>query len=247
MLCRQIVAPYIFLRFHPSPPSKLGNPYRELSPEHRRRTGSLACHRLRKFSLGCQEYRRYQLCMPPETIPLFGRWQPFTLTLLGGCLALAGTVITQLYTARIGEQRFRQETARTRRQEAIGFLEQFTATVAERNYCAEDYLIAMRRKLEKGIINQKEQAYIAARKNMIVRLAILGARGHYFFGDEFKNAVFYRSSVEFDSLDDQLQTFQRTPTDELGDQITLHFRKIELLHGEMLGLAMRVIREKEER
>jgi hypothetical protein len=175
--------------------------------------------------------------------PLFGRFSPFVLVFLGGLLTLLGTIVAQVFTTRSAELRLRFESHQARHQAALGFLDQFSQIVADRDYAAADYLISLRKRLGPDVIGQKEQDYASTRKTMITRTPMFGARGHDFFGDDFKDNVFYRLSTEFEVLDQLLLSYRDAPNDELEAKFYRQQDSIHLLHGQMLGLAMRKLKD----
>lgn len=178
---------------------------------------------------------------------LFGRFSPFALALLVGCLTLVASVSSQLVGARAGEARIRFDAAQPHHKEATEFLDHFSQAVADRGYGAADFFFTMRRGASDELVSQKQQEYFAVRRAMITRIPIFGARGHILFGAEFKNGIFLVLSTSFDQLDEYLQTYQRAPTKDLEAKIVEQQHQIDLLHGQLLGIAMRSLGDLEDR
>lgn len=161
--------------------------------------------------------------------------EPFALVTLGGVIAVLG----QFSMAFMESDRARFEASLTRRAEAMQFLDTFSGTMAARIYAASDYFHALRTGADEATLQQKEAAFVEARRAGILREGIFIARGADYFGHEFKSTLYKELFVSLSSLDTALMTFAESRSDSDAKLFLEAEATSNLLCGVLLGTAAR--------
>lgn len=163
------------------------------------------------------------------------RIEPFALVALGGVLAILG----QCSTAFVETDRARFEASLARRAEAMQFLDTFSSITAARIYSASDYFHAIKGGVDVETLAEKRGAFVDSRKAAILHEGIFIARGHDYFGAEFKDTLYKDLFVALNQMEDSLGSFSVSRSDSDAEAFLKAEHSANLLSGALLGTAAR--------
>ena len=165
--------------------------------------------------------------------------QPFLLVALGGILTLAAQWLATSAT----HSQVKLQAAIERRESALEYTDSLGRLWMRRVLAASDYARAVMDGEPEIVRHSKQEAYVSARNAFLIEQPILIARGHDFFGEEFKDLLVYKGFGKLDLLDkfvaiaeDQGRSFNAVEFDEAE-------KDAYLFGGHLIGVATRKVRD----